>query len=200
MFYGSRILLTFFSQKHVFSAHSVTLHVLNLFAFILPYWCVAITQDTLLCHVSLGVCHILVRNCSNIQHHLGQDRKLKEITTKTKLNRIADNMEPDFVLQDLYLLWSAAVLNMSRNFNFICMSDLLVTFPHNHILCFYTEWKKGIQRCCDSQWVFAKTKSINCFVGFALHLVIIEFECIKFDLIISVCNQKQTKTHHEAFF
>lgn len=109
-------------------------------------------------------------------------------------------MEPDFVLQGLYLLWSAAVLNMSRNLNFICMSDLLVTFPYNHILCFYTEWKKGIQGCCDSQWVFAKTKSINCFVGFALHLVKTEFECIKFDLMISVCNQKQTKIHHEAFF
>lgn len=69
MFYGNGILLTFFSQKHVFSAHSVNSHVLNLFAFILPYWCAAVTQNTLLCHVSLGVCHILVRNCSNIQHH-----------------------------------------------------------------------------------------------------------------------------------
>lgn len=52
----------FFSQKHVFSAHSVTSHVLNLFAFIPPHRCLATTQNTLLCHVSLGVCHTLVRN------------------------------------------------------------------------------------------------------------------------------------------
>lgn len=123
-------------------------HVLNLFAFILlliGMWLLHRTHCFAMC---LWVCATFWSETIQTSNVIfGQDRKLseKEIITKTKpedwpkcaWNQIEDNMEPESSCNISICYDLLPVLNISRNFNFICMLDLLVTFPCNHILFFF---------------------------------------------------------------